>query len=76
MVHSSLNDVEQDGKVGDSGWLENGELGVVPEVRRKQMDIGQVGSVPAVLWVSASIRVIMRAKGDADQPVEDDKLAW
>lgn len=21
--------------MGDSGWLENGELGVVPEVRRK-----------------------------------------
>lgn len=35
MVHSSLHVPEQDGKVGDSGWLENGELGVVPEVRRK-----------------------------------------
>lgn len=35
MVHSSLHVVEQDGKVGDSGWLENGELGVVPEVRGK-----------------------------------------
>lgn len=40
MVHSSLH--EQDGKVGDSGWLENGELGVVPEVMRKREEVRDV----------------------------------
>lgn len=41
MVHSSLHEPEQGGKVGDSGWLEKGELGVVPEVMGRK-DIRQV----------------------------------
>lgn len=44
MVHSSLHEDEQDGKVGDSGWLEKGELGVVPEVTREK-DIKDLVSV-------------------------------
>lgn len=74
MVHSSLHELEQDGKVGDSGWLDDGEPGVVPWAAKEILDTYYIRYI---LDIKCQIKF---QRGNAlkheDKPVEEEKAVW
>lgn len=69
MVHSSLHEDEQDVKVGESGWLGNGELGVVPAARKKRQILDECPT-------GVSLRGGVRCNLDRPVEEEEEKVVW